>query len=212
MREALAREDARKEASPEAAVARTEFHLAQILRQQAKNVDMSANQLDGNVEAQDQENHMDEPREQETGVSESKDQEIGVDVSEVQDKDVEEFETHESDVDEPRSQQNGGDEATDREKHIDETNNEGEALEESKNGEKTVEKSGDEDKAVEKSKHEDLKEAEELEASARAVLMRLLPLSPLEVVPAEHELALFDHLQPVFDGRFTGQLLLQYVS
>ena len=93
MREALGRENTRKEASPEAAVARTEFHLAQILKQQEKN----------------------------------------------------------------------------------------------------------------------LEEAEELEIQAKAILERLLPLSPLEGIPAEHDLALFDHLQPVFDGRFTGTLLLQYV-
>lgn len=94
MREALGRENTRKEASPEAAAARTEFHLAQLLRQQEKN----------------------------------------------------------------------------------------------------------------------LNEAEELEVQARAALESLLPLSPLEGVPEEHELALFDHLQPVFDGRFAGTLLLQYVS
>lgn len=28
----------------------------------------------------------------------------------------------------------------------------------------------------------------------------------------EEELARFDHLQPVFDGRFTGRALLKYVS
>lgn len=30
-------------------------------------------------------------------------------------------------------------------------------------------------------------------------------------IPPEHELALFDHLQPLYDGRFTGLHLLQYL-
>lgn len=54
--------------------------------------------------------------------------------------------------------------------------------------------------------------AEKLLANARSTLAKLLPLNPLEGVPEEHELALFDHIQPIFDGRFTGTLLLQYVA
>jgi hypothetical protein len=38
-----------------------------------------------------------------------------------------------------------------------------------------------------------------------------LPMGP-NGIPREHELALFDHLQPVFDGRFTGLHLLQYLG
>ena len=54
----------------------------------------------------------------------------------------------------------------------------------------------------------DLEEAEQLLSTARQVLDRLPPLNPLEGVPREHEIALFDHIQPIFDGRFTGTLLL----
>ena len=60
---------------------------------------------------------------------------------------------------------------------------------------------------------EDLSEAEELASHARDVLARLLPLvEPLGEVDVDDELALFDHLQPVFDGRFTGTSLLKYVA
>ena len=59
----------------------------------------------------------------------------------------------------------------------------------------------------------DLEEAEALASRAKAALARLLPLAdPLGDVDAGDELALFDHLQPVFDGRFTGRALLKYVS
>jgi len=58
----------------------------------------------------------------------------------------------------------------------------------------------------------DLEEAEKLLSAARRVLDKLLPLNPLEGVPPEHEIALFDHIQPIFDGRFTGMFLLQYVT
>ncbi|MCJ1405770.1 hypothetical protein MMC11_009000, partial [Xylographa trunciseda] len=55
----------------------------------------------------------------------------------------------------------------------------------------------------------DLEEAEALDTRAKATLARLLPLvDPLGEVDAGDELALFDHLQPVFDGRFTGRALL----
>ena len=58
----------------------------------------------------------------------------------------------------------------------------------------------------------DLEESRQLAADARLVLARLLPLNPLEGVAAGDEIALFDHLQPVFDGRFAGRSLLKYVS
>jgi hypothetical protein len=38
-----------------------------------------------------------------------------------------------------------------------------------------------------------------------------LPFDPLNGVAEEDEIALFDHLQPVFGGRFTGTSLLKYV-
>lgn len=53
--------------------------------------------------------------------------------------------------------------------------------------------------------------AEGLAAKGRSVLSRLLPFDPLDGVAGEDELALFDHLQPVFGGRFTGITLLKYV-
>lgn len=55
-------------------------------------------------------------------------------------------------------------------------------------------------------------EAQQLAAQSRSVLSRLLPLNPLGEVDPGDEIALFDHLQPVFDGRFTGRTLLKYVS
>lgn len=56
-------------------------------------------------------------------------------------------------------------------------------------------------------------EAQQLASRARSVLASLLPLNPLDGgVEEDDELALFDHLQPVFDGRFTGRALLKYVS
>ena len=54
-------------------------------------------------------------------------------------------------------------------------------------------------------------EANSFAAKARAVSSRLLPFDPLNGVSEEDELALFDHLQPVFGGRFTGTALLKYV-
>jgi hypothetical protein len=57
----------------------------------------------------------------------------------------------------------------------------------------------------------DSAEAEGLVTKARSVLSRLLPYDPLDGVAAEDELALFDHLQPVFGGRFTGVSLLKYI-
>ena len=57
----------------------------------------------------------------------------------------------------------------------------------------------------------DIDEANDLDLTAREVLVRLLEVNPLQGVAQEDELALFDHIQPVFDGRFTGRLLLQYL-
>jgi hypothetical protein len=54
-------------------------------------------------------------------------------------------------------------------------------------------------------------EPDTLVSKARLVLSRLLPFDPLNGVTEEDELALFDHLQPVFGGRFTGISLLKYV-
>lgn len=55
-------------------------------------------------------------------------------------------------------------------------------------------------------------ETEHLAKEARTVLSRLLPFDPLHGVKEEDEGALFDHLQPVFGGRFTGLTLIKYVS
>lgn len=60
--------------------------------------------------------------------------------------------------------------------------------------------------------NKDPEEADQLASRARTVLTRLLKVNPLDGVKPEDELALFDHLQPVFDGRFTGRELLKYVS
>ena len=78
-----------------------------------------------------------------------------------------------------------------------------------------------------------LEESAMLAHRARKVLLKPHPLGPLtradeqqsqqvdstpslsvdfNTFPKEHELALFDHLQPVFDGRFTGLHLLQYLQ
>jgi hypothetical protein len=61
-------------------------------------------------------------------------------------------------------------------------------------------------------KGKDGAEANSLAAKARTVLSHLLPYDPLNGVAEEDELALFDHLQPVFGGRFTGTSLLKHVS
>ena len=61
-----------------------------------------------------------------------------------------------------------------------------------------------------KQRGNDSAEAEGLVAKARSVLSRLLPYDPLDGVSEEDELALFDHLQPIFGGRFTGLSLLKY--
>jgi hypothetical protein len=63
-----------------------------------------------------------------------------------------------------------------------------------------------------KEKGKDDAEAEGLASKARSVLSRLLPFDPLNGVSDEDELALFDHLQPVFGGRFTSLTLLKYLA
>jgi hypothetical protein len=55
-------------------------------------------------------------------------------------------------------------------------------------------------------------EAEGLVQNARSVLSRLLPWDPIEGVQDRDELVLYDHLQPVFGGRFTGTCYLKYVT
>jgi hypothetical protein len=44
------------------------------------------------------------------------------------------------------------------------------------------------------------------------LLMKTQALVMLKDVKEEHELVLFDHLQPVFDGRFAGRDILEYLS
>jgi hypothetical protein len=63
-----------------------------------------------------------------------------------------------------------------------------------------------------KQRGKDTAEAEGLKTKARSVLSKLLPYDPLDGVSEEDEIALFDHLQPVFGGRFTGLSLLKYIS
>jgi tetratricopeptide (TPR) repeat protein len=58
----------------------------------------------------------------------------------------------------------------------------------------------------------DGREAEELVQKAGSVLSGLLPWDPLEGVLDGDELVLYDHLQPVFSGRFTGTCYLKYVT
>jgi hypothetical protein len=58
-------------------------------------------------------------------------------------------------------------------------------------------------------------EARGLAETSRMSLSSLIkshPLDALKDVKDKHELALFDHLQPVFDGRFTGRDILPYLS
>ena len=56
-----------------------------------------------------------------------------------------------------------------------------------------------------------LEEAEQLASHSKSILEKILPLYPLEGVEPGDEIAFFDHLQPVFDGRFVGRTLLKYV-
>jgi hypothetical protein len=55
-------------------------------------------------------------------------------------------------------------------------------------------------------------EAKQLAQEGKDVLSRLLVHDPINGVKEEDTGALFDHLQPVFGGRFTGLTLLKYVS
>jgi len=57
-------------------------------------------------------------------------------------------------------------------------------------------------------------EAEQLATEAKDVLSKLLPYDPDSIIGVKEEDtgALFDHLQPVFGGRFTGLRLLDYAS
>ncbi len=57
-------------------------------------------------------------------------------------------------------------------------------------------------------------EARKLAIEAKDVLSQMLPYDPDPItgVREEDTLALFDHLQPVFGGRFTSTKLLAYVS
>ena len=57
-------------------------------------------------------------------------------------------------------------------------------------------------------------EADDLAREAKDVLSKMLPYDPEPIVGVKEEDtgALFDHLQPVFGGRFTGLSLLKYVS
>ena len=60
-----------------------------------------------------------------------------------------------------------------------------------------------------------LAEAQELKETSMQTLRALTEsqcLEALKDVKDDHELALFDHLQPVFDGRFTGRHILAYLS
>lgn len=59
-----------------------------------------------------------------------------------------------------------------------------------------------------------LTEAQELEDTSMQTLHALNEsqcLEALKDVKDEHKMALFDHLQPVFDGRFTGRHILEYL-
>jgi methyl coenzyme M reductase gamma subunit len=57
----------------------------------------------------------------------------------------------------------------------------------------------------------DIDESTALAEAAREFLKQDHPLKKLEGVPEDHELVLFDHIQPVFDGRFTSPWLLKYL-
>jgi hypothetical protein len=57
-------------------------------------------------------------------------------------------------------------------------------------------------------------EAEKLAMEAKDVLSKMLPYDPDPIIGVTEEDtgALFDHLQPVFGGRFTGLSLIKYVG
>ena len=90
---------------------------------------------------------------------------------------------------------------------------------------------GEESSPLDTAFSERLEESALLAHRARKILVKPTPLEPLtrkaadsqqavdsistsdpNAIPKEHELALFDHIQPVFDGRFTGLHLLQYLQ
>ena len=58
----------------------------------------------------------------------------------------------------------------------------------------------------------DASESERLAKEGKDILSKLLVYDPLNGVAEGDAAALFDHLQPVFGGRFTGLVLLKYVS
>lgn len=63
--------------------------------------------------------------------------------------------------------------------------------------------------------NKNLEEAEKLAKISRKTLQLLIKAQSLEAlkdVKDEHELALFDHLQHVFEGRFLGKHILAYLS
>ena len=57
---------------------------------------------------------------------------------------------------------------------------------------------------------QDTAEAQQLQTSALATLDRLLPLHPMPKLT--DKLALFDHLQPNFEGRFVTPALLREIK
>lgn len=65
---------------------------------------------------------------------------------------------------------------------------------------------------VAKGEEKHVDEAEALAKEAKDVLSRLLVYDPIRGVKEEDTGALFDHLQPVFGGRWTGLSLLKYVQ
>jgi hypothetical protein len=65
---------------------------------------------------------------------------------------------------------------------------------------------------VAKGEDKHVEEAEALAKEAKDVLSRLLVYDPIRGVKEEDTGALFDHLQPVFGGRWTGLSLLKYVQ
>ena len=55
-------------------------------------------------------------------------------------------------------------------------------------------------------------EAQQLASRAESILASLLPLNTLDAIEPGDEIAQFDYMQPVFDGRFVGRKLLRYVT
>ena len=65
---------------------------------------------------------------------------------------------------------------------------------------------------MKKSEGEKTAEVSALLTDSKTVLSKLLAHDPLKGVRDEDTLALFDHLQPLFGGRFTGTQLLKYYT